>query len=107
MHLIAPKYEKTVLKGIEVAPAGFKPFKVEGRFVTVEADYNSFSVKDKVDTNNEPTCIPSTKGGKKDLKMFFRWVQDNMAAIKDMRFYEVVEAMTDHGIKHHTYCAMD
>ncbi len=107
MHLIAPKFDKTVLKSIEVAPAGFKPFKVEGRFVTVEADYNSFSVKDKVDKNNLPTCIPSAKGGREDVKMFFRWVTDNAKAIENMRFYEVLDAIGGLGIKYHSYCAMD
>lgn len=107
MGLIAPKFYKEVLRGVDVAPPGFKPFKVEGEFVIVEADYTSFMVRDKTDMDNEPTCIPSTRGGKSDVKAFFRWVRDNVAAIKNMRFHDVLDGMNKNDIKHHTFCAID
>jgi len=98
-------YEYT-LKGVEVTPADFKPIKVVGKNVVVNAEYNSFSVKDKSDIN-EDTCIPAIEGGKKDIKVFYRWVVDNESKIKNMTFHDIVKEMMSNQIQFHQYCAMD
>ena len=69
-------------RGVDVTPGGFKPVKVKTNELLLEADYNSFSIRDLVDTNNLPTCIPAIEGGKKDVKVFYRWVSDNLSKIK-------------------------
>jgi hypothetical protein len=93
-------------KGIEISPAGFKPISIQGKDVFIQADYDSFRVRDRSDINEE-TCIPAIKGGKADIKVFYRWVKDNQAKIKNMNFNEIVSAMRDEGIKYHRYCALD
>jgi hypothetical protein len=93
-------------KGIEISPAGFKPISIQGKDVFIQADYDSFRVRDRSDINEE-TCIPAIKGGKADIKVFYRWVKDNQAKIKNMDFNEIVSAMGDEGIKYHRYCALD
>jgi hypothetical protein len=98
-------YERKV-KGIEVAPAGFKPLYVQGQKVSIQADYKNFSVRDHSDIN-EMTCIPAIRGGKADIKVFYRWVSDNQDKIKSMTFSDVVKAMRDNGISYHSYCALD
>jgi len=105
--LNGPKIEESREMGVRVAPAGFRPLKIDGQHVRVESDYNSFVVRDKVDRNNLPTCIPRSKGSKKDVKQFFRWVTDNASKIKRMTFSEVLQGMNSEGIGYHQYCAMD
>lgn len=102
-----PKIEYSKERGVDVTPAGFKPVKILGKEVEVEADYTSFTVRDVADKYNLSTCIPAIKGGKKDIKVFYRWVSDNEAKIKNMKFGDVVKAMMQQGIKFHQYCAMD
>lgn len=94
-------------RGIDIAPAGFKPIKINGRYAHVEADYDSFTVRDKEDMNNEPTCIPPISGGKKDIKMFYMWVRDNQSWIENARFREIVDGMSKAGIRSHYFCAVD
>ena len=94
-------------RGVDIPPAGFKPIKVNGKKVQIEADYSNFVVRDLEDQNNLPTCIPSAKGGKKDVKVFFRWVSDNQSKIKNMSFSDVMDGMQKNGINYHHYCAMD
>lgn len=93
-------------RGIDVPPAGFKPIEINGRHVSVEADYDSFSVRDKEDKFNEPTCIP-THGSKRDVKVFYMWVRDNQSLIQNATFHEVMEGMSKAGIRYHYYCAVD
>lgn len=94
-------------RGVDVTPAGFRPITVDGQHVYIQAEYDSFRVKDKVDLANEPTCIPAIRGGKKDIKVFYRWVKDNQSKLKGMKFHDVLRAMMSEGIKYHQYCAMD
>lgn len=98
-------YESTS-RGIDVAPAGFKPISVKGKDCYVSADYDSFTVKDYSDINEE-TCIPAVRGGKADIKVFYRWVSDNESKIKNMDFDEIVNAMRSEGVRYHRYCALD
>lgn len=98
---------ETEERGVDVTPAGFRPITVDGKHVYIQAEYNSFRIKDKVDLANEPTCIPAIKGGKKDIKVFYRWVKDNESKLKGMKFHDVLRAMMSEGIKYHQYCAMD
>lgn len=94
-------------RGVDVTPPGFKKIRVNGKHVDIEADFTSFSVRDKDDQYNLPTCIPAISGGKRDIKVFYRWVMDNERKLKNMTFREVVRGMSDAGIKYHQYCAMD
>lgn len=104
---LGAKLQVTTLRGVDVVPGGFKPIKINGKYVEIESGYNNFVVRDKVDQNNLPTCIPATKGGKKSIFAFYRWVKDNQSAIANMTFRDVLAAMRDNGIENHQYCAMD
>lgn len=91
--------------GVRVTPAGFKALNVDGEHVYVSVDYKGFSVKDKDDLHNEPTCI--SRGRQKDVRAFYRWVKDNEAALKRMKFHDVTKMMSAEGIDFHQYCAID
>lgn len=104
---IPPKLEERELRGVDVAPSGFSPILIETDSISLESDYDTFTVRDKKDTNNLPTCIPATRGGKEDVKAFYRWVMDNQSAIQRMSYYEVLSGMESAGIRYHDYCAMD
>jgi len=94
-------------KGVNVAPAGFKPFEIHGKDVYVSAEWDSFRVKNNADQFNEPTCIPAIRGGKASIPVFYRWVRDNQRQIPNMTYREVLDAMQKNGIDYHSYCAMD
>jgi hypothetical protein len=94
-------------RGVDVTPGGFMPVKVNGKKVYVEVGYRDFEVRDLVDTNNLPRCIPAIKGGKKAIPVFYRWVKDNESKIKNMTFIEVLREMDKLDIPYHDYCAMD
>lgn len=101
------KYDEQQLRGVDVTPAGFKPVVIDGDHVFIEAEYGSFRVKDKDDVNNEPTCIPAIKGGKRSIPQFYRWVKDNERKLKSMTFYQVLMGMRKEKIEYHQFCAMD
>lgn len=94
-------------KGVRVRPAGFQPFEESWANVRVRAEYDSFLIRDKNDHYNLPTCIPAAKGGKRSIKVFYRWVQDNKTRLQSMTFGEILSEMRSAGIKYHQYCAMD
>lgn len=104
---IPPKIEERELRGVDVAPGGFAPVHIETNNFSLESDYDTFVIRDKVDRNNLPTCIPATRGGKEDVKAFYRWVTDNKSALQRMTYYEVLSGMRDAGIRYHDFCAMD
>ena len=97
----------TIKKGVEVQPAGFKPLRIRTGQIEIDADYDSFVVRDKVDQNNLPTCIPAIKGGKRSIPVFYRMVKDNERALQNMSFSEVRKMMAKAGVLYHEYCAMD
>lgn len=101
------KIETQALRGVDVMPAGFKKLKMMTKEVEIEAGYDSFSVRDLVDKNNEPTCIPAHSGSKKSIPAFYRWVQDNESKLKTMKYHDILQSMSREGIKFHSYCAMD
>jgi hypothetical protein len=94
-------------RGIDVYPAGFKEISITNHRVRVDVGYKNFRVRDLDDQSNEPTCIPSIKGGKKLIPVFYRWVQDNLNNIKQMSFRDVLNQMDKLGIPYHYYCAVD
>ena len=94
-------------RGIDTMPGGFIPVKIEGKYVDIEATPRTFSINDKVDKNNLPACIPAISGGLKSIPVFFRWVQDNEARVKDMKFNDILADMRKEGIEYHSYCRMD
>lgn len=95
------------LRGVDVMPGGFKKIKMQTKEVEIEAGYDNFSIRDLVDKNNLPTCIPAISGGKKSIPAFYRWVQDNESKLKRMKYHEILQAMSREGIKFHSFCAMD
>lgn len=102
-----PKFDERELRGVDVTPAGFAPIVLETREFSLRSDYNDFVIRSNTDKYNLPTCIPASRGGKEDIKVFYRWVSDNLAAIKRMTYEEVMDGMDKAGIKSHHYCAMD
>ncbi len=94
-------------RGVDVMPAGFSPIEVNGDKVYVQVGLKDFTVRDKQDQNNDPTCIPAMKGGLKAIPMFYRWVQDNESKIKSMTFSEVLKQMDTLDVPYHYYCAVD
>ena len=94
-------------RGVDVTPAGFGPIVVDGKHVKVDSRWDTFSVRDKDDQYNLPTCIPAFKGGKKDIKVFYRWVKDNQSKLRGMTYSDVLGEMRGIGIKYRSYCAMD
>lgn len=99
--------EENEHRGVDVVPSGFKPVKVNTEHLSLEAGYGEFVVSDKRDMNNEPTLIPSTKGGKKAAKDFFKWATENRKALETMTFSDVTRSLREKGIGYHFYCAMD
>ena len=99
--------DSRLLRGVDVAPGGFSPIEIHGRYVHISADFDSFSVRDLEDRFNEPTCIPTGSGKKTAVKMFYRWATDNENWIKGAKFEEVLNSMTKAGIPYHYYCAVD
>lgn len=95
-------------KSIAVAPAGFTPIVVQGKFTRIEADWDDFVVRDLVDTNNLPTAIPPVRGSKLAAAKAFRsFLGKNCERLGGMRFHEILDAMCEAGLKYHDYCAMD
>ena len=92
-------------RGVDVMPGGFKKLTIHTDEFYLSAEYDGFRVKDMQDRYNEPTCI--SRGGKKDIKQFYRWVKDNESKLKRMTFQDVIRSMRDEGIDYHYYCAMD
>jgi len=100
-------FEKRTDKGVDIAPAGMGPFNMETPEVSISADWGSFSVSDKSDQYNLPACIPAMKGNKKDIKVFYRWVQDSANKLKRLTYHQILKEMDKAGINYHTYCRMD
>lgn len=96
--------ERKWCRGVDVAPGGFPPIRIDGARVRVVAEYDSWSVLDVIDTNNEPTLIPLKN---KDRKAFYAWAKKNEEALKTMRFNDVMRALREAGIGYHYYCAVD
>jgi hypothetical protein len=102
------KKDERILRAVDVAPGGFAPVEINGEHVYIKADFDSFTVKDKDDMHNEPTCIPSVRGPQKtSVKMFYRWVTDNRNWIPRATFHEVTNSMSKAGIPYHYFCAVD
>jgi hypothetical protein len=99
--------ESRAERGVDVTPAGFKPLSIKTDNVLIEAGYDSFRIKNLNDQYNEPTCIPASKGGKRSIPVFYRWVKDNESKLKRMTYHEILREMGRLGIKYHDYCAMD
>ena len=102
-----PQMQETDERGTDVAPAGFKPLRIMGKGVSIDSDYKSFQVQNVADKANLETCIPAIKGGQQDIKVFYRWVSDNLDKVKQMDFQQVLKEMSKLGIKYHQFCAVD
>jgi hypothetical protein len=103
----SPSVHEYTLRGIDVMPAGVSPVTLNGKHVWIKATPIDFIVRDKDDQHNLPTCIPATRGGKKSIPVFYRWLLENESQIERMTFHDVMKSMSDAGIQSHQYCAMD
>lgn len=95
------------LRGIDVAPGHLHPITVNGDHVYIKATPIDFIIRDNADQNNLPTCIPATRGGKKSIPAFYRWLLEHGTRIEKMTFQEIMKELSDAGIESHQYCAMD
>ena len=101
-------FEYYLLRGVDVVPGGFKTIHILGDFVSLTAEFATFSVRDLTDKANETTFIPCPgKNNKKAIRAFYVWAQVHTAEIKAMTFADVCRAMDDRGIPRHQYCAVD
>jgi hypothetical protein len=91
-------------KGVDVAPLGFKPLKIETPYVTIRADYTDWVIRDKQDQNNLPACMAQ---GKRSVKQFYRWLLDNQRNVKNMTFNDLLRALESQNINHHQWCTRD
>jgi hypothetical protein len=96
--------DKQIRRGVDVSPGGFQKLLIRGAHVTIEADYDRYSIEDITDDDNQPTCIAR---GKKSIKQFYRWVKDNAKTLQTMTMHQIMEAMGKEGIEYHYYCARD
>jgi hypothetical protein len=94
-------------RGVDVMPGGFEPFQLKTNKIFVEVTPRDFTVKNLSDVNNDPTCIPASKGGLKSIPTFYAWVKDNEAKLKGMDYGQVLSVMDNLGVKYHDFCAMD
>lgn len=94
-------------RGVDVAPASFKPITIRTEILDLTASYTDFSIGCLQDQHNQPTAIPALKHNKKAIAQFYTWVAANQDSIKAMSFREVLDAMAEQGIQYHSYCAMD
>lgn len=101
-----PKFDERTLRGIDVVPPGKPKLVVEGQGFYLEAEWNTFMLRDTTDPNNEPTVIPKSDQ-KKGPQIFYAWVEKNRAALTGMTFSSVWEQMAPLGVKGHFYCAVD
>lgn len=107
-NLTTPKISESKLKGVRVAPGGFKPIVVESPYLSITADSDSFRVRNKEDTYNEGTLTSSFRGKKKTaVKKFYDWAVKNERRLKSMDFSDVLNALKKNGIDYHQYSAMD
>ena len=101
------KIQKSTQKGVHVTPAGFKELKIGGDNIYIESGYKDFMLRDKVDKNNESTCVPAARGKATSVKMFYAWAKENLPKIKKMTFQQAVKSLDKAGVGFHQYCAMD
>lgn len=95
------------LRGVDVTPAGFEEIQMETHNLRLQVELDSFSITDRIDRNNERTCIPAAKGGKKDLPVFYRWVRDNESEVRRMTYSDMLGKLKELGVTYRTYCALD
>jgi hypothetical protein len=92
-------------RGVDVIPVDKEEIEINGKNVYVSATIKEFTIRDKKDMNNEPTCI--SRGKKRDNAAFYAWAKKNQSRIENMTFSQVVSEIREAGIDYHQYCAMD
>jgi hypothetical protein len=102
--LNSPKIHDFQEKGVDVAPAGFGPFKKGTPEFEVEATWTEYNVRDRSDKYNEPACYNT---GKRDVKRFYRWVTDSWGRLKNLTYNELTSLMSKEGFKFRSFCRMD
>lgn len=95
--------EARELRGVDVTPASSR-VRVVGMHVVVDADAESFTVRDADDVANETTIMGRTRTA---TKRFLAWAHANRDALRGMYFRDVLAACRADGIDVHQWCAVD
>jgi len=106
-------YQHRELRGVDVAPsvAKFAPVSFESEHVSVNLDWDSFSIRDKKDRVNEPVIV--SNGTKTNARKFHKMWSENKERFEAMTFQQIHSLFTSQDytikayIKFHYYCAMD
>lgn len=101
------KCETRSLRGVDVIPAGVEKLTVHSPKVYIEADGQTFMVRDLRDPINEPTLIPPSRASKTAAKLFYAYVKANFSVLTSYSFNDVYRGMSDAGIGCHYFCAVD
>lgn len=101
-------FNERELRGVDVAPATFKPLTIRTAALEVEAGFDSFSAQCLRDKANVPTIIPPVRGAKATaVKAFYAFVRDHAAEIKTVTFDRFLRMLSAAGVRYHYFCAMD
>ena len=93
-------------KGVRIKPAGFETIKTQNEFVSILAEYDSFTICDLKDTYNEERVIPYHNSKKSTIKKFYTWASKKTLQESE-NFNDVVREISNADISYHRYCAMD
>lgn len=103
----APRIHTRELRGVDVAPVGSGvKTEINGDKVFISVEWDSFTVRCKVDQNNFPTLIPRDRKVTSVAK-FRALVKTDADALKAMTFSEVWNRLSAEGIDSHYFCSMD
>jgi hypothetical protein len=97
---------ETEMRGVDVAPAGFKAQTGCGKRVSFCLDFDSFMICCLEDRNNEPRI---RNGKHSDVAKFAKWlkVDGNRMSLATMSLHDVQNALSAAGIDYHYWLAMD
>lgn len=96
--------EELTLRGVDVVRPS-EVVRVDGPKVRIEVSPTEFSIRCKVDDNNEPTLSETNRT---DPGRVLAWTKENADKVQGgMSFHEVWTALQGIGVRAHHYCAMD
>lgn len=105
-----PKVEERKLRGVDVPPAessGRGAIKLDTPNFSLEASPLDFSVRDKKDTANYPAMMPASEAKRTSARKFYDWLTVNRDVVKSMTFNALQNALSDAGIRYHSWSTMD
>ena len=102
-------FQEGTERGVDVRPSGpgHEPIKIDNKHMELEITPSDFNIRDKVDRNNLPACIPQPgRGQRSKLAKLYSWAKQNKAKLKNMTYQEAVNAIGEIADTH-SYCRMD